>query len=191
MTVVLLDRDGVINENRPDYVKSWEEFRFLPGALEGLAALTAAGVRLAVVTNQSAVGRGLMSAPDLEVIQRHMGETVRALGGRIEAVLCCPHAPWEGCRCRKPQPALLLAALARLRAERARCFMVGDSLDDLRAAQEIGLPFVMVRTGRGEEALARLDGHRPPAGVADDLRAASRWVLDRLRLATVPEEAAA
>ncbi len=130
-----------------------------------------------------------MSAPDLEMIHRRMSETVRALGGRIEAVMCCPHAPWEGCACRKPQPALLRAALARLGAGRTDSFMVGDSLDDLRAAQEVDVPFVMVRTGRGEEALAHLDGHRPPTWIADDLRAASRWILHRL--ATGPEEVAA
>lgn len=179
MPVVLLDRDGVINENRPDYVKSWLEFSFLPGALEGLAALHAAGVRVAVVTNQSAVGRGMLTAEGLELIHRRMCETVRSLGGRIEEILCCPHAPWEGCLCRKPRPGLLLTALARLGESPDGSFFVGDSVDDLMAAREAGIPFVMVRTGRGREELARLDGRQPPAHVAEDLRAACHWILAR------------
>jgi D-glycero-D-manno-heptose 1,7-bisphosphate phosphatase len=180
MPTVLVDRDGVINENRPDYVKSWEEFSFLPGALEGLAALRAAGVRVAVATNQSAVGRGLLTAEALDLIHRCMRETVRSLGGHIEDILCCPHAPWERCLCRKPQPGLLLTALARMDERPGRSFFVGDTLDDLTAAREAGVPFVMVRTGRGREELARLDGQQPPAYVADDLRQACRWILARM-----------
>lgn len=180
MRVVLVDRDGVINENRPDYVKSWDEFSFLPGALEGLAALHAAGARVAVVTNQSAVGRGLLTAEGLDLIHRRMCETVRSLGGRIEEIQCCPHAPWEGCLCRKPRPGLLLTALARLGESADRSFFVGDTLDDLLAAREAGIPFVMVRTGRGREELARLDGRQPPAYVAEDLREACRWILARM-----------
>src|SRR3972149_182151 len=121
MPLVLLDRDGVINENRADYVTRWEQFRFLPGALDGLTALRRLGFRLAVVTNQSAIGRGLLSTQTLEEIHRRMFARCDAHGITIEGIFACPHAPWERCDCRKPRPGLLLAAMAALGELPERC----------------------------------------------------------------------
>ena len=174
MPAVLLDRDGVINENRAHYVTRWEEFRFLPRALDALAALGRLGLRLAVVTNQSAVGRGLMTREDLDEIHRRMIARCAWRGAAIDGVFVCPHLPWQGCGCRKPKPGLLLQALAALGEPPERCVAVGDSADDLLAAKAAGVPFVLVRTGHGEETLRHPSCRQhPPLLVARDLWAAS------------------
>ena len=186
MTAVLLDRDGVVNEDRPGYVTRWEEFRFLPGALDALATLWAAGLRLVVVTNQSAVGRGLLPPQTLDDIHERMLAHCAADGIAIEGVFACRHAPWEGCACRKPRPGLLLQAMAALDERPQSCVAIGDSVEDLLAAKAASVPFVLVRTGRGEQALrhpaARL---YPPILVARDLRAAARVLPTRLSTSTV------
>ncbi len=183
MTAVLLDRDGVINRNRPDYVKSCQELEFLPGALEALRTLASRRVRVVVVTNQSAVGRGIITRQELERVHEHMLMSVRDQGGRIDGVLCCPHAPEATCACRKPRPGLLLEALSRFRLDRVHSYMVGDSGTDMEAARDAGIPYVMVLSGRTPG-----DGLRPsPWGyplvhVARDLKDAAEWILRRERL---------
>jgi len=176
---VLLDRDGVINRNRSDYVKSWDEFEFLPRSLEALRMLAEHGAKVLVVTNQSAVGRGIISPDELERIHARMNEEVEAHGGRIDAILCCPHSPDDGCHCRKPQPGLLREAMERLQLDPRLCYAVGDSLSDLMAARAAGLPFVMVLTGQGRESLSHPLCGCPPSWVASDLRAAAGWILRR------------
>ena len=174
MPLALMDRDGVINENRADYVTRWEEFRFLPGALDGLTALQRLGLRLAVVTNQSAVGRGLLSARTLEEIHRRMLAHCDVQGVTIEGIFVCPHAPWEGCDCRKPRPGLLWEAMAALGEPPERCVAIGDGHEDLLAARAAAVPFVLVRSGRGEETLRhRAFREYPPLFVAQDLWAAA------------------
>ena len=176
---VLLDRDGVINRNRTDYVKSWEEFEFLPGSLEALRMLAEQGTRVIVVTNQSVVGRGIIPQDELDRIHARMTREVEAHGGRIDAILCCPHAPDDGCLCRKPRPGLLREAMERLQLDPRLCYAVGDSLSDLMAARAAGLPFVMVLTGQGRESLSHPLCGCPPSWVASDLRAAAGWILRR------------
>ena len=190
MTAVLLDRDGVINEDRPGYVTRWEEFRFLPGALDAMATLRAAGVRLAVITNQSAVGRGLLSPQTLDEIHRRMLTHCAAADIAIQGVFACQHVPWEGCSCRKPRPDLLLQAMAALDERPQSCVAIGDSVEDLLAAQAAGVPFVLVRTGRGEQALHHPASRLyPPILVARDLRAAAYVLLARLSTRTVARAA--
>ena len=183
MPAVLLDRDGVINKNRADYVKRWEEFEFLPGAIEALATMRDAGLRLAVVTNQSAVGRGLLASHRLREIHRRMLVLCAANGGAIEGVFACEHAPGEGCRCRKPQAGLLLRAMAALGEPPERCVFIGDAPEDLLAARAAGVPFVLVRTGRGDEAL-RHPAYRetPPLYVARSLIDAASAVRSRFAI---------
>jgi D-glycero-D-manno-heptose 1,7-bisphosphate phosphatase len=177
---VLLDRDGVINRNRSDYVKSWEEFEFLPGSLEALRMLAERETRVVVTTNQSAVGRGLLSQSELDLIHARMTEEIEAHGGRIAAVLCCPHSPDDGCLCRKPRPGLLLEAVGRFQLDPDLCYVVGDSLDDLMAAHAVGMRYIMVLTGRGLLSLMRPSGRaQSPSWVARDLKTATQWMLHR------------
>jgi D-glycero-D-manno-heptose 1,7-bisphosphate phosphatase len=174
MALILLDRDGVINESPEPYVTRWDEFRFLPAALEGLLALRRAGFRLAVVTNQSAVGRGLMSRSALDKIHDRMLARCADADVTIEAVFACPHAPWHGCTCRKPAPGLLRAAMSALGEPPEECVAIGDSEADLLAAHAASVPFVLVRTGHGEETFWREACRRsPPLFVARDLRDAA------------------
>jgi D-glycero-D-manno-heptose 1,7-bisphosphate phosphatase len=108
MKAVVIDRDGVINENRPDHVKSWAEFRFLPGARGAVARLAEAGLPAFVITNQAIVNRGLVARKTVDAINDRMAREIERQGGHIDAVAYCPHRPEEGCRCRKPHPGLLL-----------------------------------------------------------------------------------
>jgi histidinol-phosphate phosphatase family protein len=145
---VFLDRDGVINRRRPDHVKTWDEFEFLPGALEALAALRSMNAPVVVVTNQGAVGRGLISAEELGRIHTRMLQTIRAAGGHVEAIYACLHAPGEGCACRKPAPTLFKRASAELGIRLSDSIMVGDSPTDVAAARAAGCRPVLINNGQ-------------------------------------------
>lgn len=139
---VFLDRDGTINVRKRDgYVLCPEEFHFLPGALEALAAL-AQGTeqRIVVVTNQSAINRGLMFRSTLEEIHMWMRQGIRYAGGRLDGIYVCPHRPEDGCLCRKPRPALLIQAAHELGIDLSKSSMIGDAGTDLRAAWAAGIP---------------------------------------------------
>ena len=153
---VFLDRDGVINENRSDYVKSWQEFVFLPNVFEPLRYLAQSSYIVVVVTNQSAIGRGLVSAAIVEEIHCRMQTEIQHNGGRIDAIYYCPHHPNEGCSCRKPKPGLLLRAAQDLNIDLERSYFVGDAVSDVEAAMNAGCRPVFVLTGRGKEQLSLL-----------------------------------
>lgn len=153
MTTIFLDRDGVINENRADYVKSWSEFRFLPGSLEAIARLTEARHRVVVCTNQAGVARGTMSQEAVEEIHSRMLARVAEFGGLIEKVYYCPHGKDENCACRKPRPGLLLQARDDLALDMRQAVFVGDCITDALAAQAAGICPILVLTGLGAEQL--------------------------------------
>ncbi len=176
---LFLDRDGVIIANRADYIKSWQEVEFLPGALAALARLRHIPAAIVVVTNQSAVGRGILTLEQAQIINTEVVSTIRRAGGRIDAVYLCPHAPWEGCECRKPQPGLLFQAANSLELDLAASTLIGDALSDLQAAEAAGVPLrILVRTGRGQAQLAMPgQGSLGEYQVADNLGAAiDGWV---------------
>ena len=160
---IFLDRDGVIIENRDRYVRAWADVVFLPGALAALARLSRAPLAVVIVTNQSAVGRGLLSEAEAESINNRLLEAIRAAGGRVDASYLCPHIDADGCDCRKPAPGLLRRAAADLDLDLPRSILIGDALSDLAAGRAAGVGRVaLVRTGRGaaQERLAagqRLD----------------------------------
>lgn len=183
---MLLDRDGVINENRDDYVTRCEDFRFLPGSLEALAALRGLGLRLTICTNQPAVGRGLLAQQTLDAIHGRMLSRCRRAGAIVDAVLTCPHAPADACVCRKPRPGLLLRAMTLLGARPDHCIAVGDSIADLLAAHAAGVPFILVRTGRGERAMLdpAVRAH-PPLRIAANLLEAAGWLERHARGSSV------
>ncbi len=179
---IFLDRDGVINENRDDYVKSWAEFVFLPGVLEALRRLAESRFAVVVISNQSAVGRKRMDAAALEEINQRMRHEIARAGGRIDGVFYCPHHPAEACSCRKPRPGLLQQAAASLGLDLGRSFLVGDAQSDVEAALNAGCRPVLVLTGRGSEQVTRIP---PPllaqCHIAADLDAAVSWILSHER----------
>jgi D-glycero-D-manno-heptose 1,7-bisphosphate phosphatase len=168
---VILDRDGVLNREAPDdgYILSVMEFDWLPGALQALTLLHGAGIRLSVATNQSAVGRGLMSVAQLEDILSHMCSRAAAAGGRIDAVFYCPHGPDEGCDCRKPRPGLLRAAVNASAIDPGHTVFAGDDVRDVEAALAAGVTPVLLRTGKGARAETQLHDLGFTVPIYDDL----------------------
>jgi len=154
MKLVILDRDGVINADSDQYIKSPEEWTPIPGSLEAIARLTQAGFRVVVATNQSGLGRGLFDMATLNAIHNKMHKAVNQLGGRIDAVFFCPHAQDAGCSCRKPQPGMLLEIAERFKLVLAGVPAIGDSLRDLQAASAAGARPILVLTGKGRQTVA-------------------------------------
>jgi D-glycero-D-manno-heptose 1,7-bisphosphate phosphatase len=142
--VVFLDRDGVINVDRRDYVKLWSEFKFLPKVFEALRLLKKNNLRVVVITNQSAVHRGLMSISTLREIHEKMLTAIEVKGGRIEAIYFCPHIPDEKCNCRKPKPGMVLRAKKDLKIDLSRSYLVGDSKKDVELARSVGVKCVRI-----------------------------------------------
>src|SRR5579883_747556 len=178
MKSIFLDRDGVINRNRPrgEYVKVWEEFEFLPGACHAIAQLTKAGFRLLVITNQACIGKGIVSWEAVEEIHARMIQEIARAGGEIEAVLSCPHLASAGCDCRKPAPGLLRRAEREYGEDLKQAVLVGDSVTDIQAAAAVGMPAIMVFSGLGQ--LADLRSVSLPCEVALDLAHAAQLILN-------------
>jgi len=153
--LIILDRDGVINEDSDDFIKSPREWQPIPGSLDAIARLTQADYRVVVATNQSGVARGLFDLETLMQIHAKMERLVSDAGGRIEAVFFCPHGPDEGCDCRKPKPGMFIDIGRRLMVDLDGVPAVGDSLRDLQAANAAGATPMLVRTGKGLRTLAR------------------------------------
>jgi D-glycero-D-manno-heptose 1,7-bisphosphate phosphatase len=151
MRAVFLDRDGVISENRIDHVKSWDEFRFLPGALTALRWLREAGFCTFVVTNQAIVNRGIASAQVVEEINTRMALQVALHGGWIQDLRYCPHDYHENCECRKPRPGMLLHLATQWGIDLRRSYLIGDAWTDIAAGQAVNCRCILVRTGRGAE----------------------------------------
>lgn len=189
---IFLDRDGVINENRADHVKTWSEFRFLPGALDALRDLAALGLPVIVVSNQGAIGRGLVRQQVVDEIHARMIAAVQHAGGRIDDVVYCPHHPDAGCACRKPKPGLLTASAARHGLDLPSSFLVGDAENDILAAQAAGCRPVLVQTGRGADQLALLRTRGVGEFyVAEELTDAIEWIAGQIRprhVATTAED---
>jgi D-glycero-D-manno-heptose 1,7-bisphosphate phosphatase len=153
MKLVILDRDGVINLDSDQYIKSQEEWKPIAGSLEAIARFTQAGFRVVIATNQSGLGRGLFDMATLNAMHDKMHKAVNQLGGRIDAVFFCPHAQDAGCACRKPRPGMLLEIGERFNVSLAGVPAIGDSLRDLEAASAAGARPVLVLTGKGEKTL--------------------------------------
>lgn len=174
MRLVILDRDGVINHDSDNYIKSPDEWQPIDGSLAAIARLTHAGWSVAVATNQSGIERGLFDINTLHAIHTKMANAVSDVGGRIDGVFFCPHAPNSGCRCRKPATGLLEDIAARFGRSLAGVPVVGDSLRDLQAGHAMGCDTFLVKTGKGMKTLA--------ASKADPTKAlpATTVILDNL-----------
>ena len=150
MKIVILDRDGTINHDSDEYIKSPEEWRALPGALEAISRLNHAGFHVVIATNQSGLGRGLMDVAALNAIHKRMIKQLAAVGGRVDAIFYCPHAPTDGCTCRKPMPGLIEQIAERFGLEMRGVSFVGDTLNDMMAATAAGCVPHLVLTGKSE-----------------------------------------
>jgi D-glycero-D-manno-heptose 1,7-bisphosphate phosphatase len=160
MKLVILDRDGVINFDSDRFIKTPEEWRAIPGSLEAIAWLNQRGYRIAVATNQSGIGRGLLDIGAFNAINDKMTRQLAQVGGRIDAIFFCPHAADANCECRKPRAGMLREIARRFSIEMKGVPVVGDSLRDLQAAEEVGAQPVLVATGKGKATLKQ--GGLPP-----------------------------
>jgi D-glycero-D-manno-heptose 1,7-bisphosphate phosphatase len=157
--LIILDRDGVINHDSDQFIKSPEEWRPIPGSLEAIARLNHAGYRVVVATNQSGIGRGLFDMATLNAIHEKMHKALSQVGGRLDAVFFCPHTADAQCECRKPKPGMLEETGRRFNVDMSGVPAVGDSSRDLLAAEIVGARPMLVLTGKGEKTLR--DGSFP------------------------------
>jgi len=167
--LVLLDRDGVLNEDRADFVKTPAELVMIADAADAVARLNAANHTVAVVSNQSVVGRGLMSSDDLDAVHATLKNALTAASGHLDALITCTDPPWAATPRRKPGPGMLQEALDRFDATPENAVMIGDATRDLEAAAVLGIRRILVRTGKGRATEADLPAALQPVTVYDDL----------------------
>jgi D-glycero-D-manno-heptose 1,7-bisphosphate phosphatase len=176
--LVILDRDGVINRDSNAFIKNTEEWQPLPGSIEAIAALAAAGFTLAVASNQSGIARGLFSQAALDAMHQKMLALIDAAGGRINKIVICPHSPDDDCDCRKPRPGLLEQLSAYFETSLAGVPVIGDALRDLEAAAAVGARPILVRSGKGTKTEAALPERFANIPIYDDLAAAARALIE-------------
>ncbi len=183
---VFLDRDGVINVNRPDHVKSWSEFEFLPRTLDALAQLAKTEFLVIIATNQAAIHRQLVDEATVRDIHSRMSAQVEHAGGCIQAVYYCPHLPEENCECRKPKPGMYLRAGWKYNLDLTRSFVIGDARADVEAAVAIGAQPILVLSGRGCDRRALLERAcaecKTDCIVVKDLAQAVEWIGEKERV---------
>ena len=157
MKLIVLDRDGVINVDSDQFIKSPDEWKPIPGSLEAIARLNESGWRVVVASNQSGVGRGLFDMDTLNAINEKMTKAIGQVGGRLDAIFFCPHSADSTCDCRKPRPGMFVQIAERFNVDLAGVPVVGDSLRDLHAAVAAGAKPYLVLTGKGEITRASPD----------------------------------
>ena len=175
--LVILDRDGVINRDSNDFVKSADEWLPLPGSIGAIAALSADGFKIAIASNQSGLARGLFDEAALEAMHAKLRALVEAAGGNVDHIVVCPHGPDDGCDCRKPEPGLYRQIAAHFDTELDGVPVVGDSIRDLEAALAAGAKPVLVRSGNGLKTESLLRGKLVSVPVFDDLAAFARKLI--------------
>ena len=178
--LIILDRDGVINEDSDNYIKSAAEWRAIPGSLEAIARLNQHGYRVAVATNQAGLVRGLFDMQALNAIHQKLHLEAQTVGAHVNAIFFCPHAPEDFCDCRKPRPGMLRAIGQRFDIQLTGIPFVGDSLRDLQAAFEVGCTPYLVRTGKGKRTI-ETGGLPPGTIVLDNLAAVAEHLLNSIQ----------
>ncbi len=173
--LIILDRDGVINEDSAEFVKSPAEWIALPGSLEAIAALNRAGYTVAVASNQSGLARGHFDRATLDAMHEKFKRLLGETGGRVDRIEICPHGPDDGCDCRKPAPGMIRRLIEHYGVVPDDVIVVGDSLRDLEAAAAAGAQPMLVRTGNGASTEARLTKNLENTPVFDDLAALARY----------------
>ena len=179
--LVVLDRDGTINQDSEQFIKSPDEWRPIPGSLEAIARLNHAGYRVVVATNQSGIGRGLFEMGTLNAIHEKMHRALAHVGGRIDAIFYCPHTADASCDCRKPRPGLLREVARRFSVDLTGIPVIGDGLRDLEAAEAVGAQPMLVLTGKGERTL-REGGFPRNTVICPDLAFAASALLANERV---------
>jgi D-glycero-D-manno-heptose 1,7-bisphosphate phosphatase len=176
--LVILDRDGVINEDSDEYIRSVNEWTPIPGSIEAIARLTQAGFMVAVVTNQSGLARGYFTEIDLANMHNYMEHLVENAGGQINAVVYCPHLPTDNCACRKPRTGMLEQLQQELSVPLAGCFFIGDTAKDIDTARAMLCRPVLVRTGKGGITEKQLSPEQlDQVIIVDDLHSAVEYIL--------------
>jgi len=177
LKLLILDRDGVINQDSDAYIKSLDEWIPIPGSIEAIAQLSKAGWTVAVATNQSGIARGYYDLATLEAMHARLRMLVAEQGGEVGLIVYCPHGPDEGCDCRKPQPGMLQTIAAHYQVDLAGVWFVGDSKGDLEAALTVDAQPILVKTGKGEKTLSK--GIPQGTLIFDDLAAISRELIHK------------
>ena len=154
--VIVLDRDGVINEDSDDYIKSPDEWLPINGSLEAIKRLNKAGYKVAVATNQSGIARGFYDEATLAAMHDKMQALLAQRGARVDEIVWCPHGPTDNCLCRKPKPGMLIQIAQRFGVKPSQMVFVGDSISDIKAARLAGIKPVLVKTGKGMKTLSKL-----------------------------------
>ena len=183
MKAIFLDRDGVINRNLDNnYVKNWDEFEFLPNSLEAIKRLTDANYPLIVITNQACVNKKIVSSQTLNDLHQKMVSEVENAGGRIYAIYHCPHRDEDKCDCRKPKPGMLIQAAHEHNIDLPDSYLIGDSMTDIEAGQQVGCHTLLALTGHGAKTDQQIKDSRShqnalPEKVFTDLHSAALWIL--------------
>ncbi|UFH49377.1 D-glycero-beta-D-manno-heptose 1,7-bisphosphate 7-phosphatase [Pseudomonas sp. KNUC1026] len=175
MKLLILDRDGVINQDSDAYIKSLEEWVPIPGSISAIAELSKAGWTVAVATNQSGIARGYYPLATLDAMHARLRELVAGEGGEVGMIIYCPHGPDEHCTCRKPLPGMLEQIAAHYSVPLEGVWFVGDSASDLQAARAAGAQPVLVKTGKGERTLSK--GLEADTQVFEDLAAVAQALI--------------
>ncbi|MGW8227679.1 MAG: D-glycero-beta-D-manno-heptose 1,7-bisphosphate 7-phosphatase [Gammaproteobacteria bacterium] len=179
MKLIILDRDGVINKDSDAYIKSPDEFIPLPGSLEAIARLKQAGYTIAVATNQSGIARGYYDETTLAAMHEKLAHLLDEKGGGVDYIAYCPHGPDDNCTCRKPLPGLLYEIRDHFKTDLTDVPMIGDSLRDIQAARTVGGYPILVKTGKGENTLAKVSDELTDVPVYSDLAAAVDALLNK------------
>ncbi len=172
--IIVLDRDGVINEELLDYVRTPEDWTPIPGSLEAIALLKKLGFRVFLATNQSGIGRGIFTSDDLKQIHAKFEHLLKEKGAEVDGIYHCPHAPVDNCYCRKPNPGLLEMIMSDIGEDLKGVPFVGDSLRDLKAGWTVGCESILVKTGKGEYTIKNFDDQLESLLIYDDLMAIAK-----------------
>jgi D-glycero-D-manno-heptose 1,7-bisphosphate phosphatase len=174
--LIFLDRDGVLNENREDYVKSFNEMKILPGVKEALKILKENDYKIIVISNQSAVGRGIISEDTVKGINERLNQE---LDGSIDDFFYCPHKPEDGCSCRKPKTKLILDAAEKYGIDPKGKWLIGDNTSDIELGKNAGCKTILVKTGLGKNTIT--ENKVEPDRIAEDLLSAVKWIVGNER----------
>ena len=182
--ILFLDRDGVINVEPEGYITDWSDFEFLPDALDTIKRATDEGYRIIIISNQSAIGRGMCSKETIDEIMSNMIETIEAHGGKIKDIFYCPHTPDDMCKCRKPEPDLFFQAAEKYNIKLTNTWFVGDKLTDVAVAMRVGTRPILIRGGKPVPDISVTEDDA--VTVVNNLSEAFEYLLsmDRLRAVT-------